>query len=302
MSEIRVNNIIDEAGTGAPTFPNGAIVTGSLVATATTATTATNATGLSGTPNITVGTVTGTDATFSGNLTVNGTTTTIDTAVTSVDSLAVDGLTSSSGFQANGNTTPSTGSGVEVFQPSATEGRIQTYDRGGSAWMDLRLKGQSITLSSSSTDAVSIPSTGGMRLVGGLLEEKFEQRSGDIGDDANFNVLNGNVLKYTGAANAAGARTINIRGNASTTFNAITAVGHVSSMTILHRPNSNDYINAYTVDGNANGQNSYTLSTEFLGGSAPSAASAADLEVHNISVFKNADKNFTILVAVSEYS
>ena len=37
------------------------------------------------------GTVTGTDATFSGNLTVNGTTTTIDTAVTAVDSLAVDG-------------------------------------------------------------------------------------------------------------------------------------------------------------------------------------------------------------------
>ena len=47
--------------------------------------------GLSGTPNITVGTVTGTDATFSGNLTVQGTTTTIDTAVTAVDSLNVDG-------------------------------------------------------------------------------------------------------------------------------------------------------------------------------------------------------------------
>ena len=91
MSEIRVNNIIDEAGTGAPTFPNGATgnltgnVTGNVTGTATTATT------LSGTPNITVGTVTGTNATFSGNLTVNGTTTTIDTAVTSVDSIAVDG-------------------------------------------------------------------------------------------------------------------------------------------------------------------------------------------------------------------
>ena len=91
MSEIRVNNIIDEAGTGAPTFPNGATgnltgnVTGNVTGTATTAT------GLSGTPNITVGTVTGTDATFSGDLTVNGTTTTIDTAVTAVDSLAVDG-------------------------------------------------------------------------------------------------------------------------------------------------------------------------------------------------------------------
>ena len=61
-----------------------------------------NAGGLTGTPNVVVGTlgcgnvtstgdVTGVNATFSGNLTVNGTTTTIDTAVTSVDSLAVDG-------------------------------------------------------------------------------------------------------------------------------------------------------------------------------------------------------------------
>ena len=61
-----------------------------------------NAGGLTGTPNVVVGTlgcgnvtstgdVTGVNATFSGNLTVNGTTTTIDTAVTAVDSLAVDG-------------------------------------------------------------------------------------------------------------------------------------------------------------------------------------------------------------------
>ena len=83
MSILRADSIRDRAGTGAPDFPNG--LTGNLTGTATTATT------LSGTPNITVGTVTGTDATFSGNLTVQGTTTTIDTAVTSVDSLAVDG-------------------------------------------------------------------------------------------------------------------------------------------------------------------------------------------------------------------
>ena len=61
-----------------------------------------NAGGLTGTPNVVVGTlgcgnvtstgdITGVNATFSGNLTVQGTTTTIDTAITAVDSLAVDG-------------------------------------------------------------------------------------------------------------------------------------------------------------------------------------------------------------------
>ena len=80
-------------------------VTGDVTGNADSATLATNAQGLTGTPNITVGTVgcgtvtssgdvSATNATFSGNatvsgnLTVNGTTTTIDTAVTAVDSLA----------------------------------------------------------------------------------------------------------------------------------------------------------------------------------------------------------------------
>ena len=75
MSEIRVGSIINEAGSGAPTFPNGASVTGtitatsfvgSLTGTASTATAAATAYGLTGSPNITVGTVTG-------NLTGNAT-------------------------------------------------------------------------------------------------------------------------------------------------------------------------------------------------------------------------------------
>ena len=76
MSEIRVNNIIDEAGTGAPTLPNGVTIQGNT---------------------------TGTNLTLSGNLTVNGTTTTIDTAVTDVDSLVVDGqVTVGAGLTADG--------------------------------------------------------------------------------------------------------------------------------------------------------------------------------------------------------
>ena len=66
MSEIRVNNIRNEAGTGAPIFPNGATVLGTLTGTATTATyagisgiatvatVATNAQGLTGSPSISV--------------------------------------------------------------------------------------------------------------------------------------------------------------------------------------------------------------------------------------------------------
>lgn len=132
MSQIKVDSIRSQSGTGAVDFPNGITITG--VATATTLSqnvtgivTASggfignltgNATGLSGTPNITVGTIgatslnasgvvtatsfvgdvtgtattantlatnaTGTNLTLSGNLTVNGTQTTINTQVLDV--------------------------------------------------------------------------------------------------------------------------------------------------------------------------------------------------------------------------
>ena len=69
MSRIRADRIVDRASTGAPLFPNGAVVTGVATATtfsgalsgnATSATTATNAQGLTGTPNISVGVITAT--------------------------------------------------------------------------------------------------------------------------------------------------------------------------------------------------------------------------------------------------
>ena len=103
MSRIRADRIVDRAATGAPLFPNGAVVTGVATATtfdgnATTATSATSAAGLTGTPNISVGSVNGTTGTFSGNVSVGGTLTYED--VTNVDSVGI--VTAQSGAHFNG--------------------------------------------------------------------------------------------------------------------------------------------------------------------------------------------------------
>ena len=163
MSQINVNTITGKDGGSAVNFPNGITVTGVVTATTLnqnvtgnvtagsftgpltgTASNATVAEGLTGTPNITVGTVgcgnvtssgniSATDATFSGNLTVQGTTTTIDTAVTAVDSLAVDGLvTVGAGLTANGHKVEegkynSSYSQTGVFAFNLDEGHLQEY-------------------------------------------------------------------------------------------------------------------------------------------------------------------------------
>ncbi len=291
MSILRADSIRDRAGTGAPDFPNG--LTGTLTGTATTAT------ALSGTPNITVGTVgcgnvtssgniSATDATFSGNLTVNGTTTTIDTAVTSVDSLAVDGLTSSAGFQATGNNTPSTGSGVEIFQPSATEGRIQTYDRGGTAWMDLKLKGQSITLSSSSADGVSINSTGTAIFKNGLAE-KFHSGT-TLQADPTLGLSEGNL--FYRSSNESGNQAVNFTG-----IHGVLAIGEAASFTVVITPNGSGAINAVQVDSVAQSV------LRWSGGSAPSA-SASGKDVYTFTIFKTGGTttDYEIYGAVTNYS
>ena len=91
---------------GTTTFDNGFSVTGSTgIVTATgfsgpltgavtgnlTGNVTGNCSGTAGSTGVLSAGATGADLTLSGNLTVNGTTTTIDTAVTAVDSLAVDG-------------------------------------------------------------------------------------------------------------------------------------------------------------------------------------------------------------------
>ena len=162
MSRIRADQLVNRAGSGGPKFPNGVAegfsVSGIVTATgfvgpltgnvtgnadtATTATTATNAQGLTGTPNITVGTVTGTDATFSGNLTVNGTTTTIDTAVTAVDSLNVEGNVGigtdnpSVKLHVHEGNVRTTNTAKTSFVELGTDGNIEIKRTGGGGFID----------------------------------------------------------------------------------------------------------------------------------------------------------------------
>ena len=84
MSRVRSDIFTNKEGTGAPTFESGLNVTGVLTATSFSGNVSGDATGLSGTPDITVNNIVGAALTLSGDLTVNGTQTIINTAVLDV--------------------------------------------------------------------------------------------------------------------------------------------------------------------------------------------------------------------------
>ena len=304
MSILRADSIRDRAGTGAPDFPNG--LTGNVTGTATTATT------LSGTPNISVGTlgcgnvtstgdVTGVNATFSGNLTVQGTTTTIDTAVTAVDSLAVDGNVTALGRLGIGTDNTS----GEVLTVSGVDAFIRVDRSNNNPGIDLRYQGSStnrVVIDSTttgdlrfatggSTERLRITSDGTAIFKAGLAE-KYNKGTTLAAASNNVALSSGNVHRFT--SNESGAKTVNFTG-----VHATLGDGESVSFTVLVTPANAGYINAATVDGVAPGGG-----LKWSGGSAPSAGGSSGRDVYTFTIFKDgtATNSYEIFGAVQNYA
>ena len=301
MSEIRVNNIIDEAGTGAPTFPNGA--TGNLTGNVTgTATTATNAQGLTGTPNITVGTVTGTDATFSGNLTVQGTTTTIDTAVTAVDSLAVDGQVTA-GSIGIGTINPNSVLPLTIAGPYPG---IQFKDTQGTTDFNLNTDNNSFKIQTGVAGAgpvekFRIDQHGTTKFKGPLTEKCHYDLGGGLQSDYHHDLItHGNV--YWSDTVIVGAFTLNLRGSATVALNDMMDTGESLSFWLAHACHSDTsrYMTAFKVDGNTISGGNIIWS----GGSAPTAAGGGSgtKDVYTFTVFKVGNASFRAFAAQTNHA
>ena len=215
MSRIRADRIVDRAATGAPLFPNGAVVTGVTTATtfngalsgnatsatsATTATTATNAQGLTGTPDITIRNITGVAATFTGVLTYED--------VTNIDSLGI--VTARTGVKVLAG-------GVNVVGGGITATGIGTFYSG--------LNTEDI------------------------LAEEVNVTAGKLSDNVNIDVENGMVHLFTTAEST--TSTPNIRYNGSTALNAKMSIGQSVVVTLITTANASAYSANMTIDGGA---------------------------------------------------
>ena len=70
------------------------------------------------------------------------------------------------GLQVTENITPTSGSGVEIFKPSATSGQISAFNRDSSAWMDLITKGNTQQFHTNGSERMRIDSSGKVGIGG----------------------------------------------------------------------------------------------------------------------------------------
>ena len=159
MSILRADSIRNREGTGAPNFPNGATFTGVITATSFsgTATLATNAQGLTGSPNITVG-----NATVTGDLTVQGTTTTLDTV-----NLVVEDKNIGIGTTSSASNTTADGGGITIFGGAGGD-KTWSWERGSSSFVysdPNKFRGVLETVSAATTYNYTIPTGANIGVV-----------------------------------------------------------------------------------------------------------------------------------------
>ena len=92
--------------------------------------------------------------------------------------------------------------------------------------------------------------------------------------------------------------TLNVRGNASTTFSSMLAVGESVSIVLMVTNSTTAYFpNVYQVDGTVTG-----VTMKWQGGTAPTAGNASSIDMYGFTVLKTGTTTYTIFGAQTQFA
>lgn len=241
------------------------------------------------------GTVTAANLTLSGDLTVNGTTTTVASTNTTIS----DGLLE----LANGTTgTPANDTGIVIergsennafigFDESADKFVVGTGTFTGSSTGDLTISTGTLLANVEGNLTGDVTATA--VTVNGALDieevrEKITTATSTSGT-TDFDTRSQGVVFFTN--NQTANRTINF-----TNVNSDLATGQSYTCTVLATQGTTAYyFNAYQVDGTA-------VTPKWSGGTAPTGGNASSIDVYTFTIIKTADATFTVLASQTQYA
>ena len=147
------------------------------------------------------------------------------------------------------------------------------------------------------TTGITSPALLGLTVLGTTsIEEVIEKVSVDTSTTGtiNFDALTSAVQYYTVAQTA--DRTINFRGDGSTTLNSIMAIGEsITFAVLMTQTGTAYYLNVYQVDGTG-------VTPKWQGGSAPTAGNASGIDSYGFTIIKTADATFTVLASQTQFA
>ena len=89
-------------------------------------------------------------------------------------------------------------------------------------------------------------------------------------------------MTWYGSTNASGAFVFNIRGDSTTTFESLSTIGKVTTITLLSANNSaSTYMSQFEIDG-------VGQTVKWANATAPTAATGSGIDVYTITILKTA--------------
>tara|TARA_B100000287_G_scaffold214272_1_gene202208 strand:+ start:303 stop:1205 length:903 start_codon:yes stop_codon:yes gene_type:complete len=216
------------------------------------------------------------------NLSVGGTVTYAD--VTNVDSVGI--ITAQTGVIVTaGRGLQVTAGGVNV------DAGIGTFDAGVSVGTGATIFSPAsnvITAGTASTEVVRINANAGVQLNNGLLSERVRISSTALNSATDI-MLNDGMVHYRSANLGAANVKPNIR--TTTGINTDLAVGDSIAVTIVTAVNStSNYVDSLAIDGKRTG-----ITTNWVGGSTPSAGGGSGVDTYSFNIIKTASETYIVV-------
>ena len=243
-----------------------------------------NAAGIGSTETVTINglSVIG-DGSFGGNVSVAGTLTYED--VTNIDSVGL--ITARNGIVVgSGITLSSDGDvfavGVSTFNGNVLVGSGITLSPDGDGFFTGITTTTSFNVGTGITFSSSSASFGG-----GVVQESFHNDTSAVSGTHNHDALTYGMV-WNGSTNAGGSFVINLRGDASTTFDSLIGIGKVTTMTIYSANNSaSNYMTSFQIDGSAQ-------TIKYANATTPSAATGSGVDVYSLTILKTAANTYSV--------
>ena len=154
-----------------------------------------------------------------------------------------------------------------------------------------------LSTTSTGVDVTGTAVTDGVTVDGTLkINEVIEKAALDTSTSGLFQAeLKERAVVYL-TNNQTANRQINFRGDGSTSLDSMLSVGESITMSVLADQGATPYyFNTYTIDGNA-------ATMRWSGGSAPSGGNASGIDVYSFTIIKTASATFTVLGSLTQYA
>lgn len=202
------------------------------------------------------------------------------------------GTTINTGLEALESTLNGTGTGKVTIEPDLTDG---AWSIGGylvsSNAAELNLVDGASAATVVDGKAVIYGSAGEVSV--NQVYEKVTTSTATSGT-IDFNVNDQAVMLFT--ANQTANRTINFRGDSSTTLDNTLAVGQSATFAVAMTQGSTAYyLNAYQIDGTG-------VTPKWSGGEAPTEGNASGIDVYTFTIIKTASATYTVLAGVTQFA